>query len=183
MRPNPNLYLPIEFQDSDQVVHTAKSWEALAEKVRAYRANAGKPIGEPLKEIFAQVCNRTPNLCCGEQPKKVVPRDPLNKRILMWAVSIFRLREKKELNFQESGHEQARRAEICRRCTQQRAWRSACKGCSQQVDLIFKGMFSSMSNEDLLGCEILGEDTRVSTKLNQPPSGETELPSYCWRKA
>lgn len=183
MKPNPNLYVVVEFQDSDRVVHTAKSWEALAEKLRAYRVNAGKPVGEPLKEIYAQVCEKTPNLCCDPKPRKAVNRGPLNRRILMWVVSIFNLREKKALIFQDSGHEQARRAELCRRCPQQKPWRSACKGCSQQVDLILKGMFNSTGNDDLVGCEILGEDTRVSIKLNQPPSADDALPSYCWRKA
>lgn len=181
MVPNPALYFPIEFTDKQGVVHSADSWPALAKKLTEYRKQFGQELGQPLQEIFAQVCARAPHKCKGPVERSAGNSRPLNTRILSWAMGLLRSSDKQTLNKQESAHEVARRSGICSRCPHQSPWRSACKGCSAQVTKILTKLIGK-AEPDLQGCAVLGEDTAYSVHLNQPATAVPELPGFCWRR-
>lgn len=179
---NPDLYVPIEFVDLDGTVHTARDWVELAAKVTGYRERRRIPIGDPSAEIVTQVCDKWPDRCTKGRSFQVI-RGELNKRILHWVGTIVGLIN--SIGF-VSGEEASRRAAICSACPKQRTWQGTCAACRMQVNRVAKELLKGKTPNDqmkkLEGCDVLGEDTRVSIWLKQTPVAVSDLPENCWRR-
>lgn len=191
LTPNPGLWINREFFDTDGAHFESTSWEELAGAVAAYRLRAKLPAGEPLSEIYQQVCDRTPQFCLNSDPK-VKPNlksgyrsivDVVHKAIQQWILTM--LREHKAGRISTVSYTSAEvRAEVCRTCPYQTPWGGNCLGCMRSVNdaarLIVGKLLKNRSTGGLLGCRMLGEDPRVSVWLEQNP--RPDAPKHCWRR-
>lgn len=181
--PRSGLHIPLEFTDKDGVLHRADSWEALARRVFEYRSKANFSIGDPLTEIYAQVCAQHPALCKILDKKIPKRHRELNRRILDWVIQLLADFNTRTLIRQTDDNEVSRRSEICRKCPKQSAWRGTCQNCAVQVSQILMGVLKGVPlDSGLQGCLVLGEDTRASVRVEQPRSGDPGLPEFCWRR-
>jgi len=182
--PRSGLHIPLEFTDKDGVLHRADSWEALARQVFEYRSKAQFLIGDPLTEIYAQVCAQYPERCKNLIKKTPKRHRELNRRILDWVVQLLVHFQNKTLIRQADDNEVSRRSEICRKCPKQSAWRGTCQNCAAQVSQILSAVLKGVPlDSGLQGCLALGEDTRASVRIEQPGSDDPHLPEFCWRRA
>lgn len=180
LTPNPNLYIPRVFTDRDGVQHRADSWDALIQKVITYRLRNKIPAGDPETEVFDQVCKIYPDKCQGKGGKRPWRSSlSLNKRILAWVVGLI---DRVGDLLYVSDDERSRRAQICSSCPHQKEWRASCKGCTRDVTDAVKALLQGRGLSDLRGCDVLGEDLRLSTWLVAPEVENEHLPAHCWRK-
>lgn len=193
MKFNPNLYPKggRYFVDEDGVKHRAQNWDQLALKLKNYRMRAGKPVGDPMGEILAQVCARLPDYCIGDAPappprprreSKRGSSGDLTKRVLQWLAFVLHLRRQGGVP-RVSQQEAARRAAICAQCPLNRQVSQVCGQCkatrrAAAEVLIGNGKF----NPQLGGCKELGMDNAVAVHLELGKENRPELPGHCWRK-
>lgn len=184
LRLNPNLFVPIEFFDTDGSHHTARDWDELAAKIIGYRERRRLPPGNPQQEIVDQACSRWSDRCIDASPRNLRQLGPeLNRRILSWIGNIVAFIHK--IGFVDKV-EAARRAAICAACPRQASWQDSCASCRSQINRVAKELLDGHPFTDqmkaLNGCDALGEDTRVSIWLSQEPVNVAGLPEHCWRK-
>lgn len=183
LRRNPNLYIPIEFVDSDGTVHTAGDWDTLEAKVTGYRGRRGLASGNPKQEIEAQACSKWSDRCYDATPRSLPEtRSELNTRILNWVGNVVAFIHRGFVSAEEA----KRRAAICASCPRQTHWQNSCAACRMQVNRVAKELLDGKTLTDqmknLNGCDVLGEDTRISIWVRQAPAGVAELPENCWRR-
>ena len=186
---NPHLFVPCEFTDSNGTKHTAANWAALASKVADYRARGKFPVGDPMREILDQVCAKHPHACRQRGQRVKVDSKAKGETLTRRILTSLALLTRKFLRPGQSAplvprDEARRRAEICKGCSKQKAWRGGCASCSRNAEELRKVLLAEARgtafSDTLLGCDALGEDCRVTVWLPMTPQS-AELPANCWR--
>lgn len=175
------------FVDGEGVRFDAENPLKLANKINQYRLQNNKPLGNPIKEINDFTCARYPTGCRGAERKlaDAQPTQPLVARVNRWLAITTRA-----LGITPGKYvlrsEAERRAAICAACPQQAVW-MACAGCadaSRRLSFAARKGQELPGSEKLLGCAVLGEDTRTSIWLDGlKPADRAGLPENCWRKS
>lgn len=194
--PNPNVFPPdgYQFIDADGVKHVGTNWPTLATAVREYRIRNGKPVGNVVAEINEQVCDKYPQICREAKTVFVHKQPPaaesvstkLSSAVHRWFYLVLRAVGENPIGL-VSAEEAQRRAEICMKCPRQASWTGNCGQCAGAA---FRLAVSIRQGKDvknadqLMGCSVLGEDTRTSAWLPRlKPATDENLPAKCWRKA
>ena len=181
------------FLDEDGFKHKSDNWPSLAIKVANYRKRAGKPPGDPKAEIEAQVCARQPTYCQHDPPppsrqasQQAVFREnagALTKSAMRWLAGMLTAKRSGGIR-KVSTEEARRRAAICASCPMQRDFSGVCGACKatrKQAGALILGTEKRV-NSALKGCLALKEDTAISVHIEQPATGNPELPANCWRR-
>ncbi len=187
---NPHVLPPngFYFVDSDEVRFTAPTLAKLVTAITEYRAMNNIAAGDPRQEVVDFTCARYPSGCrSNAKPLKAVAEHlPLVSRVTRWLTIIIRGMSKQPGSY-VSKLEANRRAAICLQCPHQANWLNQCPGCAAGMRRLSSSVRRGMEadgGEKLLGCGVLGEDTRTSVFLDKlAPSARPELPDFCWRKA
>lgn len=195
--PNPHVYPPdgYYFVDSDGVKHTGKNWSDLVQQVRDYRVRNGKPVGSPIQEINAFTCARYPAGCVevtkcdlktASSKGGVSKGAALAAAVNRWLQLVARALGENPTPL-VSKEEAQKRAAICTKCPRQAAWASSCAQCAGaafRIGVAIRKNQDVARGDSLMGCSVLGEDTRTSVWLPRlKPAEQPELPENCWRKA
>lgn len=205
LEPNPNLHPPLGYthKEGDGTKFRGSSWADVANKVRVYREQHGKPAGDVLADIYAQACKNSPSYCrdAGKPRPPSQPRPPRTPdaprpavhvpagkgnvvaRATNWINAILGLKRKGGVNF-VSTPEARRRVSICAACPKQSAVTGSCGGCMSVLKAA-KGVIlagHAQVEKPILGCKVCGEDCSVSVYIVQPPLNDPELPENCWRR-
>lgn len=184
---NNNLYPSggFFFKDADGVVHREKSWAKVAAKVTAYRARAGKPIGEPLAEVMQQACQRNPSLCYEDGIRPASPKPPtsLKQRAILWLNTMLGIHRKTKLELVTPA-EAERRAQICATCPLNTPMGvSSCASCKQAAKVLRQELIGARKRDQRLeGCSVLGVDLVSAVHLDEPRVARNDLPAHCWRR-
>lgn len=175
------------FVDSEGVRFDAENAVKLASAIREYRILNGKPIGNPLQEVNDFTCARYPTGCRGAERIAPVntPGIHLVGRVNRWLSLVSRALGRNSTAYVSKDIAEMR-AKVCVACPKQKNWHAGCLSCNEgSRRLSFaarKGQETSVG-EKLLGCDVLGEDTRTSVFLDKlTPSENPDLPANCWRK-
>lgn len=181
------------FVDEDGVRHRDSSWELLARRVASYRKRAGKPPGDPLAEIQAQVCARLPQYCVDTDvqpapaPRRAA-REPigsgaLTERVLKWLADMLNLRRAGGAG-KVSAAVAAQRARICAGCPMNQGLNQSCGRCArtrkEAAGVLLEG--TQRVNGKLGGCKVLGVDNSVAVHLDLGRDNRDGLPGHCWRR-
>lgn len=205
LEPNPGLHPPSGyfFRESDGTRFRGTSWNEVIEKVKFYRGQHGKPVGDVRAEIFAYVCRTSPTYCRdtdkprppsqprpartpdAPRPAQPVPAGKGNvvARATNWIHALLGAKRKGGLNF-VSTQESRRRASICAGCPKQTSVSGSCSGCMSALKAA-KGVIlagHAPVEKAIAGCKVLGEDTSVSVFIVQGANNDGELPANCWRR-
>jgi hypothetical protein len=173
------------FVDKDGTRLVAANWRGVIARVADYRKRNNLPVGNPEQEVHEQACERNPAYCSEitEQQKEMTRVASLKGRVLAWLSGVLAGREKQPITFLPESTVKAR-AEICATCPKNAAIADSCSSCRAALKAYRKNILGSRPiNGRLNGCVILGEDTAVSTAVDQILSDDADLPAHCWRKA
>ena len=180
-----------KFTDKDGVQFSAGSWADLFEEIYAHRESSGGNLETIQAEVYEQYCEKYPHGCRETRdPEAVVFNTPMRiyTRVITWISEVFGLIAQRRLKYQDNQTIIEKRTNICRGCTQQIAWldHGGCQSCLPTYEKTMKQMLQgrriSAQQTGLQGCRVLGEDTRVSVHLNQPPVATDKQPDNCWRR-
>lgn len=176
------------FIDAEGVRFDAENPLKLSFAIREYRLLNNKPAGNPIQEINDFTCARYPTGCRGAEAKPLAPAGehlPLSARVTRWLAIIIRAMGRLPGSY-VSKIEASRRAAICLACPQQASWLTGCSSCAGgtlRLSFAARRGQEAAGGEKLLGCKILGEDTRTSVFLESlKPSEREDLPAPCWRR-
>jgi hypothetical protein len=186
---NPNLYPSggWVFVDARGSKIEGDSKDHLIQEVAAHYLRTGRDAAKAEEDVVEQICSRQPDLCRTSRKMEVrtTPDQIFMLRVIQW-LSRIRLNvaswKKPFVSFEEA----SRRANICRKCPEQRTWREYCVGCTAgaaHLGEVLRGGRKVEREEELLGCRILQEDTKTSVWIDGlRPAESDELPAVCWRK-
>lgn len=187
--PKAELYPPggFSFTEPDGTVHASISWSLVIAKVRDYRQLAKLAPGNPEEEVFAQVCDRHPDLC-GESVGKPFVHDPkvkLGLEVLGWIAGVAIVNARQAIG-RVSEDEAKRRAAICRACPCNLQWQSACANCGKSLDGIAEDLARpgpEVDTSGLYGCMAHGQVNSVAVRLKLPVRDNPVAPTDCWRRS
>lgn len=177
------------FQVAPGVELRAPTFEALYLLIVEYRARHALPAGDPRQDVDDYICGRWPHFCHADRKEAPPPTAPkLSTRVAEWAAKLMRDMPAGGYELVDT-REAARRAEICRNCPFQEAWRQRCTPCNASTDALLstvRRMKRATPFVDL-GCKLCGNDISTSAWLDEQtmkPSDDmrAKLPANCWIK-
>ena len=181
---NPNVHPKTGhfFKDSEGVRHFADSWPGVIARVKAYRKRMGKPEGDVAAEVTAQACSREPIICHPDgraATESAVRKSSLKSKILSWLVSV---RGNQEKRFVDDALAK-QRADICAKCPKQVPLPGGCASCANAVIGLRKEIVGGRPlDARLTECDVMTEDTQVTTWIDMTAVDNPDLPAHCWRR-
>lgn len=176
------------FIESDQSRHVGVSPGNLLLRVVAYRKRAGLPAGNPEVEIQEQICARNPGVCYesdkGSMPAAMKKIASVKSRVLKWCSLLAGRKQNGDLKF-VTLQETHDRVNICAACPKNTVYPGGCSSCKKAIKEYRTSLVPGrpMDTVRLHACSVLGEDTGISTHLDEHRVANPELPNHCWRKA
>lgn len=173
------------FVDADGVKHSGPSWTHVIRTVTLYRQRRGIPVGDVQAEVFAQACERSPEIC--REGGTVTPAKPkpdqLKTRVFAWLGERARAARQKGLDY-VSDAEARQRAAICQACPAATSFSLGCKPCAASLAVLRDTILAGRQpvTTSLGVCAKLGADLRVAVSLAEPPLTVSDLPAACWRR-
>lgn len=172
------------FRESDGATIRADSWRGVIARVASYRKMNGLPAGNPEEEVNAQACQRNPSYCSREtqQQREQTRRVSVKGRVLAWLSALRKKKETEPITKVDPAVAKER-AKICLACPQNTAIADGCSSCKSALAEYRRGLLDGRNPvKGLNGCAVLGEDTCVSTNLDEVRVENSDLPDNCWRK-
>lgn len=179
------------FKDGPVMI-TGHTFDDLVQNVGAWRIKNRRPMGDPEKEIEAQICELWPHFCTPEKGEKMPP--PADKGVTAGPTLIQRVSKwlsilGKSLPFVNQD-EAERRAAICASCKKNELWETGCATCIQaaRAELLkVRGGRSTTHDDKLQACIVSGIDNKTQvhialSALNVTESQKKHLPANCWKK-
>lgn len=158
------------------VLFEANSIEQLVERVTLFRKRTKLPVGDPVKEINAQLCERHPRMC-----RELLDPRILASRVVNAAVD-WTTAEKAPQPVCDT--ERQRRVSICLACPYRGKWEAQCGPCSEKLaKLLPAALRGTPPAAPLTGqaCTEAGDDLSVAVNFTQPTL--STVPEACWRRA
>lgn len=178
MKLNPQLRPPTgyRFRDADGVEHANASLDLLVEGLTKYRVRLGRPPGDPLAEITAQICAKTPRSC-------VADKGGFNGKLLVAGVaeSLNQLLDSGAGDL-VSPEVVAERVALCRKCPMNVSWEKHCPPCKRNLLAIIPETIKPAVPEKTLAgraCLLARDDLSVNVHRKDAP--KVIPPGGCWR--
>lgn len=170
-----------QFKDEYGVTHLSNSLVGLVAMVTKYRERLGRPIGEPLKEITAQLCRKQPKLCSA-------PEQTVNMKSVVAHVTHDIARQSQagpiKPDDRATSEEIQRRADICAACPCAVNWARICEPCHTQNAKLIAVLVAPLkvpASMERRCCTQTREDLSLAV-VRKNPRTCGEAPLNCWRK-
>lgn len=170
------------FSEKDGTVIRASSWKGVIARVAGYRRRNKLPEGDPALEVNQQACEKNPSYCQEESDvtKIALKVASLKGRVLAWAARLRRTRD--QLLIGDETNMRAR-ANVCAGCPAHTSIAGGCGSCKKALREVRLDLLGDRPIDPrLAGCSILGEDTAISTWIDQTTVDNPDLPGCCWRR-
>lgn len=191
----------LKLSDGTEIIATirANTCQELIQAIIDWRNENSVPVGSPVADLEAYMCQRAPHMCHGVLGAHVsvsvqvpsgdhtTPLQSFVDRIVAWLESQINDLGMHALVMPTEAN---RRADICMRCPMNVAWQTSCNRCTDNVNrlvsIIRHGQNLLLKDRRLKACRVLHYDLRAAVFLKDErvASLNPKLPQACWcRKA
>lgn len=177
---------------------TAINEAALIEQIHEYRLRNNLPPGDIERDIDEYYCTNWPSACQKESRDygpalsgpRDAPREPLVNRVTRWVTTLINRQPRGGYPL-VGGPEVSRRAVICAGCPGNKAWKTGCPGCTNNVSVLLlqvRALRKTNHDGQLFACNFGGwaNETAVHLPMDQmelTDAQKAEMPARCWRLA
>ncbi len=183
------------FSVASGVTLTASDKSKLIDAIYEYRVRHGGALDTIEREIDDYYCTRWPSSCIMEPadygvasaPRTAPVKEAMLHRVSRWAAGVADKMPKGGYALVTT-EEAKRRQDICAVCSQNRSWRTGCKGCSgSAAQLLMQVRGLRKGRGDVYGCFVAGWDsnTAASLPVSALPLSDAQmdrLAEKCWRR-